>query len=170
MLLDRWRARRALLSRSPPSTTEDSGDAGLRAVVDALSVALDAPNSLGDPIWHHRWEGDLQVVGLDAAKRSVSDVRQRLARTVHELALRHMASRGRRLLAVVRCAPEGGEGLEGWHARLWEDQGEVGVADWKAARRNVAVLLLGPDDERQLFGSDRAITAAVKAWSGSSGG
>lgn len=166
MLLDRWRARRALLSRSPPSTVEDSGDTGLRAVVDGLSVALGAPNSLGDPIWHHRWEGDLQVVGLDAANRSVSDVRQRLARTVHELALRHMASRGRRMLAVVRCSPEDGEGLKGWHARLWEDQGEVGVADWKAARSNVTVLLLGPDDERQLFGGDRDIKAAVEAAAG----
>jgi len=166
MFFNRWRARRALVSRTPPTTLSDAPDPALTRAVTELSEALDTPFSLGDPIWHQRWEGQRQLVALDATARSVSDVRQRLARTVHELALRHMAAPGRRLLAVVRCAPEGGEGLAGWHARLWQDQGEVGVDDWRAARRSVAVLLQGPDGEHELFGGDRQLREALAAWQG----
>lgn len=166
MLLDRWRARRALASRSPPCTVADRADPRLRTAVLALCQVLDAPHSLGDPIWHQRWEGDLQLVGLDARTRAVTDVRQRIARTVHELSLRHMARRGRRLVVVVLCEPEGAEGMSGWHARLQDDQGEVGQADWSAARRNVAVLAIDGEGRSQLFGGDAQIQAAVAAWRG----
>jgi hypothetical protein len=164
MFLDRWRARRAIMSRTPPSTIEDAADPRLALFVKDLSERLCSPYSLGDPLWHQRWEGELQIVGLDAATRSVCDVRQRLARTVHELALRHMARRGRRVLAVILCAPEEREGLVGWHARLQDDQGEVGTSDWKAAARSISVLALDAASEHQLFGGDAQIVAAVESW------
>lgn len=164
MIFDRWRARRAIMTRTPPHSVEEQADPALSPIVHDLSQRLQAPFSLGDPIWHQRWEGELQVLGLDASTRSVSDVRQRLARTGQELALRHMARRGRRILAVILCAPTDGEGLVGWHARLVDDQGEVGVADWRAASRLLSVLAVAPDGEHQLFGGDGQIVAAVQAW------
>ncbi len=163
MLFDRWRARRAILARTPPHSVEDPPDPRLTALVESLRDRLGVPNSLGDPIWHHRWEGELQLVALDAGTRSVSDLRQRLTRTVHELLLRHMARSARRVLAVVLCAPEGDEGLDGWYARLQRDEGEVGTADWRAVRPHIAVLALDASGAQRLFGGDQAIREAVQA-------
>jgi len=167
MLLDRWRARRAIATRQPPSPVNDVADPALRVAVEALGARLGAQASLGDPAWHYRWEGSLQLVGLDAAARSVSDVRQRLARLVHECDLRHLPRRTRRVLAVIRCAPREGEDLRGWYLRLQHDRGEVGAADWSAARRRIAVLLLDshPEGGHMLFGGDLAVRSAVEAWS-----
>jgi hypothetical protein len=168
MLFDRWRARRAILSRTPPSSIEEPADPRLRTIVEALGARLGSIDSLGDPSWHFRWEGELQLVGVDATSRSVTDVRQRLLRLVHELDLRHLPRRARRVLAVVLCSPEAGEGLVGWHARLQDDQGEVGVGDWRAARRRIAVLAVdggGTDVATpKLFGGDHTVTQAVEAW------
>jgi hypothetical protein len=166
MLLDRWRARRAIATRTPPSPVSDPAAPALRTAVETLAPLVRATDSLGDPSWHYRWEGELQLVGLDATRRSVTDVRQRLVRLVHEDELRHMARRARRVLAVVLCAPHGGEGLRGWHARLDDDQGEVGVSDWRAARRKLAVLAVDAADPSrcELVGGDRAIRQAVDAW------
>jgi hypothetical protein len=168
MLFDRWRARRAILSRNPPSSVTEPADPRLRAVVEALGSRLGSTDSLGDPCWHYRWEGELQLVGLDATSRSVTDVRQRLLRLVHELDLRHLPRRARRVLAVVLCAPEPSEGLAGWHARLSDDEGEVGVGDWRAARGRITVLAVdaGVDGvgTSRLFGGDQRVTAAVEAW------
>jgi hypothetical protein len=100
-------------------------------------------------------------VGLDATSRSVTDVRQRLLRRVHECDLRHMTPRRRRVLAVVLCDPRAGEGLHGWHARLWEDRDEVGVADWRAARRRIAVLAVDGAGAQQLFGGDADLRDSV---------
>lgn len=162
MFLDRWRARRALVSRTPPTTVEDPAHPRLISAVRSLCDTVACPFSVGDPIWHQRWEGDLQLVALDARSRSVSDVRQRLTRTSHELALRHMAARGRRMLAVVLCEPEGGEGLTGFHSRLQDDRGEVGQDDWRRVSRKVSVLLLEVDGKHQLFGNDDAVADSVK--------
>ncbi len=166
MLFDRWRARRAIATRTPPSPVNDPAAPALRAVVEALATLLSTPDSLGDPSWHYRREGELQLVGLDATRRSVTDVRQRLVRLVHEDELRHMARRARRVLAVVLCAPHGAEDLRGWHARLDDDRGEVGVADWRAARRKLALLAVDAADpsRAELVGGDRAIRLAVEAW------
>ncbi len=164
MFLDRWRARRAILSRTPPSTVDDAADPRLREVVEALREPVGADNSLGDPSWHFRWEGELQLVGLDATTRSVTDVRQRLLRLVHELDLRHLPRRARRVLAVVLCAPEPSEGFPGWHARLQDDQGEVGESDWRAARGRIAVLAIDGAGRHALFGGDHAVSRAVEAW------
>jgi hypothetical protein len=162
MLLDRWRARRAIATRTAPSPVADPADPRLLRVVEAVKPAVETPDSLGDPGWHYRWDGRLQLVGLDARTRSVCDVRQRLARLVHECDLRHLAPRQRRVLAIVLCEPREGEGLSGWHARLWDDRGEVGEADWKAARRRIAVLALGVDGTHALFGGDRELREAVE--------
>jgi len=146
MLLDRWRARRALLTRTPPTPIATPADPRLTDLVEGLKGPLGCPNSLGDPIWHHRWEGELQLVGLDARDRSVTDVRQRLVRLVHELSLRHLPRSARRAVAVVLCAPREDEGLAGWLRRLDDDRGEVGMADWRAARRRLAILAVAPDE------------------------
>ncbi len=165
MLLDRWRARRAIASRTAPSTINDPADPRLLAAVESLKVLADAQESLGDPNWHYRWEGALQLVGLDATARSVTEVRQRLVRLVHECDLRHMSRRRRRVLAVVLCAPREGEDLRGLHLRLDDDQGEVGASDWRAARRRIALLLVDGGGRHQLFGGDREIRQAVEAFS-----
>jgi hypothetical protein len=165
MLLDRWRARRAIATRTSPSPVNDPAHPALRQVVEALIPLVQAPDSLGDPSWHFRWEGELQLVGLDAERRSVTDVRQRLTRLVHENDLRHMARRARRVLAVVRVAPRENEGLRGWFLRLEDDQDEVGP-DWRAARRRLAVLAVDAADPQrhELFGGDRFIRLAVEKW------
>ena len=165
MLLDRWRARRAIATRTPPSPVNDPAAPALRALVEGLAQHVQSRDSLGDPSWHYRWEGELQLVGLDAARRSVTDVRQRLVRLVHENDLRHMARRARRVLAVVRCAPREHEGLRGWFLRLEDDQDEVGP-DWRAARRRIAVLAVDAADPHQheLFGGDRFVRLAVEKW------
>jgi len=170
MLLDRWRARRAIATRTSPSPVNDQADPALRAAVEALIPFVQAPDSLGDPSWHYRWEGELQLVGLDAAQRSTADVRQRLTRLVHENDLRHMARRARRVLAVVLCAPREREGLRGWFLRLENDQNEVGP-DWRAAKRRVAVLALDAADPRhhELFGGDRFVRQAVEKWAAARG-
>ena len=170
MLLDRWRARRAIATRTAPSPVNDPADPALRTAVETLLPFTETPDSLGDPTWHYRWEGELQVVGLDAAQRSVTDLRQRLTRLVHENDLRHMARRARRVLAVVRCSPKGGEGLRGWFLRLENDQDEVG-ADWAAVRRRVAVLALDAADplRHELFGGDRFVQQAVAKWAAARG-
>src|SRR5262245_37562581 len=111
MLLDRWRARRAIATRTPPSTINDQADPRLLQAVEAIKPCVDALESLGDPNWHYRWEGALQLVGLDATSRSVTEVRQRLVRLVHECDLRHMSRRRKRVLAVVLCAPREDEEL-----------------------------------------------------------
>ena len=166
MLLDRWRARRAIATRTPPSPVNDPAAPALRALVEGLAQHVQSRDSLGDPSWHFRWEGELQLVGLDATRRSVTDVRQRLVRLVHENDLRHMARRARRVLAVVLCAPRENEGLRGWFLRLEDDRGEIGEADWRAARRRVAVLAVDASDtsRRELFGGDRFIRQAVATW------
>jgi hypothetical protein len=161
MLFDRWRARRAIATRTAPSPVVDVADPRLLTLVEAVKPAVGAPDSLGDPSWHFRWDGALQLVGLDARSRAVTDVRQRLARLVHECDLRHMPTSRRRVLAVVLCEPREGEGLSGWHARLWEDRGEVGAADWRAARRRIAVLAVDTSGARELFGGDAALRDAV---------
>jgi hypothetical protein len=168
MLFDRWRARRAILSRTPPSSIEDRADPRLRSVVEGLATYMEACDSLGDPSWHYRWEGELQLVGLDATSRSVTDVRQRLLRLVHELDLRHLPRRARRVLAVVLCAADEGEQLEGWHARLQDDRGEVGESDWRAARKRVAILAVEISKDgslrHRLFGGDHAVARLVETW------
>jgi hypothetical protein len=164
MLLDRWRARRAIATRSPPSPVGDRASPALFEAVEQVRAQAGALDSLGDPSWHYRWEGELQLVGLDATSRSVSDVRQRLLRLVHECDLRHMPARRRRVLAVVLCEPRPAEGLGGWHARLDDDQGEVGVRDWRAARRRIAVLAVEPGGAAELFGGDGQVRQAVAAW------
>ena len=168
MLFDRWRARRAILSRTPPSSIEDPADPQLRSVVEGLAAHMEYFESLGDPSWHYRWEGELQLVGLDATSRSVTDVRQRLLRLVHELDLRHLPRRARRVLAVVLCAPGEGEGLEGWHARLQDDRGEVGESDWRAARKRIAILAVkiseADGSHHRLFGGDHAVARLVETW------
>ena len=133
---------------------------------------MQSRDSLGDPSWHYRWEGELQLVGLDATRRSVTDVRQRLVRLVHENDLRHMARRARRVLAVVLCAPRENEGLRGWYLRLEDDRGEIGEADWRAARRRIAVLALDAADPRhhELFGGDRFVRQAVARWAADGAG
>jgi len=165
MLLDRWRARRAIATRTAPSPVNDPAHPSLREAVETLIPLVVTPDSLGDPSWHFRWEGELQLVGLDAEKRSVTDVRQRLTRLVHENDLRHMARRARRVLAVVRCTPRGSEGLRGWFLRLEDDQDEVGP-DWRAARRRIAVLAIDAADTKshELFGGDRFVRQAVDKW------
>jgi len=170
MLLDRWRARRAIATRTPPSPVNDQAAPALRAAVESLAALLDTPNSLGDPSFHYRWEGELQLVGLDATRRSVTDVRQRLARLVHENDLRHMARRARRVLAVVLCAPRENEGLRGWFQRLEDDRGEVGESDWRAARRHITVLALDAAEpgRHELFGGDRSVRQAVASWASAS--
>jgi len=164
MLLDRWRARRAIASRTPPSTINDPADPRLFAAVEALKSRVDALESLGDPNWHYRWDGALQLVGLDATSRSVTEVRQRLVRLVHECDLRHMPRLSRRVLAVVLCQPREGEDLRGVYLRIDDDQGEVGSADWRAARRRIALLLMDGGGRHELFGGDRAIRQAVDGW------
>lgn len=138
----------------------------LTQAVDDLRAPLAAVFSLGDPIWHHRWEGEVQLVGLDCRDRSVADVRQRLARTVHEVALRHMAKRGRRMVLVGLCAPRDDEGLRGYYARLMDDQGEVGP-DWSAMRRRIAVGLVDEHGKRALFGGDQSVQRVFReaGWS-----
>lgn len=170
MLLDRWRARRAIATRNGPSPVNDPAAPALRTAVESLMPFVQTPDSLGDPSWHYRWEGELQLVGLDATDRSVTDVRQRLTRLVHENDLRHMARRARRVLAVVLCAPRGSEGLRGWFLRLEDDQDEVG-ADWGAARRRIAVLAVDASDPQrhELFGGDRFVRQAVVKWAESRG-
>ncbi|HTE06640.1 MAG TPA: hypothetical protein VK824_10620 [Planctomycetota bacterium] len=138
----------------------------LFAAVESLKATADCPDSLGDPNWHYRWEGAVQLVGLDARSRSVTDVRQRLLRLVHECDLRHMPRSRRRVLAVVLCEPQADEGLRGWQLRLDADEGEVGASDWRAARRRVAVLALDGSGGHLLSGGDRAVRQAVEAWSG----
>ncbi|MHC4846340.1 MAG: hypothetical protein ACYTCU_09280 [Planctomycetota bacterium] len=161
MLLDRWRAQRAIATRTGPSPIEDFADPRLVEVVEALKPAVGSLVSLGDPSWHLRWDGALQLVGLDATSRSVTDVRQRLVRLAHECDLRHMARRARRILLVVLCTPREGEGLQGWFKRLDDDQGEVGASDWRAARRRMAILALDGDGNRRLFGGDRDVREAA---------
>jgi len=161
MLFDRWRARRAIATRTGPAPIEDLPDQALVTLVDSLKLAVGAQDSLGDPSWHLRWDGELQLVGLDATSRSVTDVRQRLLRLAHECDLRHLPRRARRVLLVVLCSPREGEGLSGWFKRLDDDQGEVGASDWRAARGRMAVLALDTDGSRQLFGGDRAVREAA---------
>jgi hypothetical protein len=164
MIFDRWRARRAIATRSSPTPISDSADPRLFAAVEELKGLVAADDSLGDPVWHYRWDGDLQLVGLDARTRSVTDVRQRLLRLVHECDLRHLTPRRRRVLAVVLCSPRGGEGLAGWHRRLDEDKGEVGVADWRVARRRVNVLALDTSGGVELFGRDPELAGTLGGW------
>lgn len=164
MLFDRWRARRAIATRSAPTPVNDPASPLLFEVVEALRKEASSQDSLGDPSWHYRWEGELQLVGLDALTRSVSDVRQRLLRLVHECDLRHMSARRKRVLAIVLCEPRAGEQLSGWYSRLDDDQGEVGAADWRAARRRIAVLALDVSGNSQLFGGDKPVREAVERW------
>ena len=163
-MFDTWRARKALKTRTAPSTVDEAPHPQLVEVVEALRLPLGAPHSLGDPTWHLRWEGELHLVGLDAVTRSTADVRQRLTRLVHENELRHLPRRGKRVVAVVRCDPAGADGIDGWYAKLQTDHGEVGPADWRAARRHCAIVALTPDGRSRLFGGDRVVRDAVDVW------
>jgi hypothetical protein len=164
MLFEKWRARRMLQYRTDPVPITDVADPVLFGVVESLRAAVGADCSLGDPHWHYRWEGEVQVVGLDATTRSVTDVRQRLARLVHEIVLRHLPARAKRVLAVVLVSDEAGMDLRGWLARLDDDQGEVGVLTWRSARRRIAVLAITRDGRHRLSGADRQIETTVGAW------
>ncbi len=164
MLFDRWRAQRAIATRSAPSVVNEPAAPELFEAVESMKVAVSCLDSLGDPNWHYRWEGDVQLVGLDATTRSVTDVRQRLLRLVHECDLRHMPRGRRRVLAVVRCEPHEDEDLAGWALRLDHDEGEVGASDWRAARRRIAVLAIDGSGAHLLTGGDRPIREAVATW------
>ena len=63
---------------------------------------------------------------------------------------------------------EGNDGLDGWHARMQVDQGEVGERDWRAARGRIAVLVVDARVDGvgtyKLFGGDHNVVAAVEAW------
>ncbi len=170
MISDRWRARRAIKTRTPPTAVVSPADPRLFAIVESLKQPVGADISLGDPSWHFRWEGELQLVGLDATDRSVSDVRQRLARLVHECSLRHLPTRARRVLAALLVQPRADEDLRGLFTRLDDDQGEVGQSDWHAARRHVALLLVDRGGSHRLFGADRALQEQLATWSVPEGG
>lgn len=159
--LDRWRAQRALLTRTAPNPAGGQADERLLAVLESLRRPLGAVNSLGDPLWHARWEGELQLVGLDARTRATGDVRQRLTRLVHEMDLRHVGARARRVVAVLLCDPGDG-GLRAWLERLFEDRGEVGSA-WDAVRDRVTVLVLDGHGEHALRSRDDALGAALES-------
>jgi len=163
MLLDRFRARKALRTRTPPAPVDDAPPAALTQVVEALKAPLDARESLGDPTWHHRWEGALHLVGLDVRARSMSDLRQRIVRLVHENELRHLPRRRKRVVVVALCEP-GERGFDGFHHALEDERGEVGLADWRSARRHLAVLAVTPDGRYRLLGGDRAVQRGVAAW------
>jgi hypothetical protein len=167
MLFDRWRAQRAIATRSAPSPVNDPASPELFAAVESLKGAVDCPDSLGDPNWHYRWEGTLQLVGLDARTRSVSDVRQRLLRLVHECDLRHMPRARRRVLAVVLCEPRDGEDLRAWNLRLDNDADEAGSSDWRAVRGRIAVLALDGRGGHALSGGDRRVRESVERWAAS---
>ena len=128
------------MTRTAPSPAGGTLDPDLSTRLDALRGALGASQRVDDPYWQARWEGELQLVGLDARTRATGDVRQRLTRLVHELDLRHMAPRARRVVAVLLCAPRDDEGLDGWLARLAVDRGEVGSA-WEPVRPRITVVV-----------------------------
>lgn len=136
----------------------------LTRLVESLRPHLGDPFSVGDPIWHLRWEGKLQVVAIDTRERSQSDLRQRLLRTLHELDLRHLPRAQRRLLAVVLCRPEEGESLDAWHQRLMEGGSDGMHGDWRAVRKRVSILAQLDDGSHRLFDQGRLATDAVTAW------
>jgi len=150
-MFDTWRARRAILGHQPPSTVSDPPPAALARVVEGLRPHLGELFSVGDPIWHLRWEGPVQLVALDARERSQSD-------------LRHLPRQQRRVLAVLLCRPEPGESVEAWHTRLLQG-GEDGMqGDWRAARGRVSVLAVLDDGSHRLFDQGRLAAAGVAAW------
>jgi hypothetical protein len=164
MLFEKWRARRMLQYRTDPVPVTDVADPVLFEVVESLRAAVGADCSLGDPHWHYRWEGEVQLVGLDATTRSVTDVRQRLTRLVHEIVLRHLPARAKRVLAVALVDDERGADLRGWLARLDDDRGEIGVLTWRSARRRIAVLVIDRSGRHRLSGADRDVEAAYRLW------
>ncbi len=163
MLLDRWRAQRAIRTRTAPTAIRETAPEVLVRAIEDLKQRLQVKVSVSDPNWHLRWTGDLQLVGLDARARSTTDVRQRLVRLWHELCLSHLSRSRRRIVAVILVAPGPDEDLADWHARLDFDRGEVGTGSWGAARRALTLLLV--DDEGQVLveGSDQALRRQVSS-------
>lgn len=164
MLIERWWARHHIQNATNPTPVADPGDPALADAVNSLCPHFGDPYSCGDPNWHFRWEGELQIVGLDATSRSVTDVRQRLVRLSHELALRHLPGRARRILAVVLVGEAAAADLVGWYARLDDDQGELGRMNWRLARRRVSVLAVTRSGAHRLFGGDRSVASRVASW------
>ncbi|MED5329725.1 MAG: hypothetical protein VX916_00340 [Planctomycetota bacterium] len=162
MLLDRWRARRGIRTRNPPNPVSEPPSPLLTEAVEGLKEPAGTPYSMGDPNWHYRWDGALQLVGIDATNRSRADVRQRLVRLVHECDLAHMSRKAKRVLAVVLCHPEEGN-LRLWHSYL-DDGSLENDGAWPAARRRVAVLAMDDQGHHRLFGGDRDIERAVEQW------
>jgi len=163
-MFDTWRARRAILGHQPPSTVSDPPPEALTRVVEGLRPHLGELFSVGDPIWHLRWEGPVQLMALDARERSQSDVRQRLLRSLHELDLRHLPRQQRRVLAVLLCRPEPGESVEAWHERLIQGGDDGLQGDWRAVRGRVSVLTVLDDGSHRLFDQGRLAAAGVAAW------
>lgn len=139
-MFETWRARRALLGHKPPTSAETPAPDELADVVAGLRPHLGRTDPVGDPIWQLRLEGEQPLVGLDARKRSVSDIRQRLVRTLHELDLRHLKAAQRRVLAVFLVAS--GALAEGWLERLLEGGDDGLRADWNRLRPRIALLLV----------------------------
>lgn len=151
------------MGHQPPTAVEDPAPVELERVVEGLRPHLGQVYSVGDPIWQLRWEGELPLVALDARKRSVSDLRQRLVRTLHELDLRHLPRTQRRLLAVV-LAPEGAAASAAWGAQL-HALGDDGLSgDWRRLRHRVALLVVETDGSHRLHEHARFAQAAVTAW------
>lgn len=166
-MFETWRARRALLGHKPPTSVATPAPEALAEVVAGLRAHLGRAEPVGDPIWQLRLEGEQPLVGLDVRKRSVSDIRQRLVRTLHELDLRHLKVAQRRVLAAL-LVPPGALG-EGWLERLLEGGDDGLRADWNRLRPRVALLLVEKGGAYRLhdptgFGAD-----AVTAWDAARG-
>jgi hypothetical protein len=162
-LLATWRARKALLGRTPPTPIDPARAHELVAIVDALGAALDATTPIVDAVVHVRREGRLQVIGLDARCRSRSDVRQRVLRVAHEMHLAHIDAARRRVLAVI-LREGAADDLREWTRALVDETGDGKSAerDWRAARKQVALLVIDPAGRYELTGGDHDVERAVR--------
>lgn len=157
-LLGAWRARRALLRRGAPGAVGAGGSARLVALVDDLGARLGSTARVDDDVVHERRDGRLQLVGIDAAGRPLGDVAERVLRVAHEMELRHADAPRRRVLAVVLVDdPDPRPALERLVA-----VGEAD-ADWRAARRRVALLVVGARGAHALRGGDHDVERAVSS-------
>ncbi len=162
-MLATWRARKALLGRTPPTPIDAARAPELVAFVDALGAALDATTPILDAVVHVRREGRLQIIGLDARRRSRSDIRQRVLRVAHEMHLAHIDAARRRVLAVVLRDGEADE-LRAWSRALVDESGDGKRAerDWRHARRQIALLVIDPSGRYELNGGDHDVERAVR--------